>query len=371
MASEMIVDIRKSFDGRFMLDVQLSMPLSPPIVLILFGPSGSGKTSILRCLGGLEWPDLGLIKVGDEVWFDSNADRRLGPQRRQLGYMFQDYALFPTHSVAGNIAFGLSSLPSAERQACVDAAIALLQLQGLEHVKPSRLSGGQQQRVALARAIARRPRLLLLDEPLSALDAPTRTTLRGELRGLLRQLGIPSIAVTHDWEEALALGDRMAVIKDGRVLQTGTPQEIFNLPKNLDVAKIVGMETVIPGRIAGSDEGLVVVEAGGAKLVAFTSEMPGSDEVFVCIRAEDVVLEPIGSGTTSARNRLVGAIRGVTATGALVQVDIDCGFPLSALVTRAAVEDLHLAVGARIVAAIKAGAVHLVPHPGGPPSQVT
>jgi len=212
---------------------------------------------------------------------------------------------------------------------------------------------------------------LLLDEPLSALDLPTRTKLRGELRGLLRHLAIPSIAVTHDWEEALILGDRMAVIKDGRVLQTGTPQEIFNLPKNLDVAKIVGMETVIPGRIVGTDEGLTIVEAGGAKLVALTSEMPGSDEVFVCIRAEDVVLEPVGSGTTSARNRLVGSIRGVTTTGALVRVDIDCGFPLSALVTRAAVEDLHLAVGTRIVAAIKAGAVHVVPHPGGPPSTPT
>ncbi|HEX3203581.1 MAG TPA: ABC transporter ATP-binding protein [Nitrospiraceae bacterium] len=374
MAEEMIVDIRKSFGSRFVLDVQFTLALSPPTVLILFGPSGSGKTSILRCLAGLDWPDFGLIKVGEDVWFDSNAARRFGPQRRELGYMFQDYALFPTHSVAGNIGFGLRSLPSAERHTRVNAAIALLQLHGLEDVKPSRLSGGQQQRVALARAIVRRPRLLLLDEPLSALDLPTRTQLRGELRGLLRHLAIPSIAVTHDWEEALALGDRMAVIKDGRVLQTGTPQEIFNLPKNLDVAKIVGMETVIPGRIAGTDEGLTIVEAGGAKVIALTPEAPGSDEVFVCIRAEDVVLEPIGSGTTSARNRLVGTILGVTSTGALVRVDVDCGFPLSALVTRAAVEDLHLAVGTRIVAAIKAGAVHIVPHPTGtrstPPASI-
>lgn len=295
------------------------------------------------------------------MWFDSSTGASVAPQHRHIGYMFQDYALFPNHTVVGNIAFALHGLPRADRQARIDGVVELLQLNGLEHAKPSKLSGGQQQRVALARALVRHPRLLLLDEPLSALDAPTRLALRSELRRVLRRSAIPTVLVTHDWEEALALGDRMVVVQDGRVLQIGTPQEVFNLPRNVEVAKIVGMEMVIPGKIAGSSEGLVIVEAGGVKMTALAPAMTTTD-VFVCIRAEDVVLEPVGSGTTSARNRLVGTVRALTPMGALVRVDVDCGFALSAIVTRAAQEDLHLAVGASVIAVLKAGAVHLVPR---------
>jgi molybdate transport system ATP-binding protein len=278
--------------------------------------------------------------------------------------MFQDYALFPTHTVSGNIAYGLGSLSAVEQKRRVADVIALLGLQGMEEMKPPQLSGGQQQRVALARAVARHPSLLLLDEPLSALDLPTRTKLRGELRELLRRLAIPSVVVTHDWEEALALGDQMVVLNKGQVLQQGTPQEIFNLPKDVEVAKIVGMETVIAGRIAHSAEGLVTVEANGVKLLAVSQEAVGSD-VFVCIRAEDVVLEPVGSGTTSARNHVPAIVQDIMSMGALVRVDLQSGFPLSAIVTRSALDDLHLTRGVKVVAAIKAGAVHLIPRPSG------
>jgi molybdate transport system ATP-binding protein len=360
MAAEMIVEVQKTLGERFVLDVKFRMALNPAAVLILFGPSGSGKTTLLRCLAGLESPESGRIIFSGHTWFDTASKQSVEPQRRQVGYTFQEYALFPTHTVSGNIGYGLGALSAAERTRRVDDVIHLLQLEGMEDIKPSRLSGGQQQRVALARAIARQPSLLLLDEPLSALDVPTRVTLRGELRDLLRRLAIPSIVVTHDWEEALALGDEMVVLKDGKVLQQGTPQHIFNLPKDVEVAKIVGMETVVPGRIAHVADGLVTVEANGVKLLAVSQEAVGSD-VFVCIRAEDVVLEPVGTGATSARNHVFAVVQDVISMGALVRVDLESGFPLSAIVTRSALEDLHLAPGVKVVAAIKAGAVHLIP----------
>ena len=361
MAAEMTVDISKSYSSGFTVRARLTITLGPATVLILFGPSGSGKTTLLRCLAGLERPDAGRIRFVSRTWFDTEQAIDVLPQERAVGYMSQDYSLFPTYSVAGNIGFGLGRVTADERHRRIAESLALLKLQGLEQLKPRQLSGGQQQRVALARAIARRPQVLLLDEPLSALDTPTRTHLRGELRALLKQLAVPSVVVTHDWAEALALGDQMAVIGDGRVLQVGTPQEVFNRPNGEEVARIVGIETALEGRVIGSSDGLVTVDVRGTKLVALGTDVVGPD-VFVCIRAEDVVLEPVGAGVTSARNHLVGEVREVQSLGALVRVTIQCGFSLSAVVTRAAVEDLRLSPGAPVTASMKAGAVHLVPR---------
>ncbi len=361
MAAEISVDIAKTFPGRLALRAAFSLACEPPAVLVLFGPSGSGKTTVLRCLAGLERPEQGTIRFGGETWADAAAGVMLPPQQRRIGYMAQDYALFPTYSVAGNIAYGLGDIPADRRARLVHDALALLQLQGTEHLRPAQLSGGQQQRVALARALARQPRLLLLDEPLSALDIPTRAKLRGELRALLKQAAIPTVVVTHDWEEALALGDRMVVIDKGQVLQTGRPQEVFNRPATAEVARIVGMETVVEGRVCGEEGGLVSVDVGGMLLHALAADGIGAD-VLVCIRAEDVVVERGEPAATSARNRLVGRVHDVQSLGALVKVVLDCGFPLAALVTRSAVEDLGLAPGMPATASIKAGAVHLIPH---------
>jgi len=359
----MMVDISKSFPGRLTVNVSFQMPLEPPTVQILFGPSGAGKTTVLRCLAGLEQPERGLIKFQETTWLDTEAGVRWSPQHRALGYMPQDYALFPTYSVAGNIAYGLGALTSDERRRRVAEVLALLQMQGTEEFRPAQLSGGQQQRLALARTIARHPRLLLLDEPLSALDAPTRASLRGELRDLLKRLRIPSVVVTHDWAEALALGDQMVVMDRGLVLQIGSPQEVFSRPKNADVARVVGVETVVQGRIVESAKDLAVVAIDGTRLIALATEDVGRD-VFVCIRAEDVVLESAEAGAISARNRLTGTVMEISPMGALVRVRVDCGFHLSALVTRVAIEELGLAPGASVVAAVKAGAVHLVPRQG-------
>ena len=365
MASEIVVDIEKRLSASFALQTRFLFEMASSHVLILFGPSGSGKTTVLRCVAGLDQPDRGLIRFGDVCWYDSVKGEAVPPQRREVGFMFQDYALFPRHTVAENIAYGLTGMNAAGQTQRVAEVMQLFRLQGLEGVRPAHLSGGQQQRVALARAVARRPRLLLLDEPLSALDAPIRSKLRVELRGLLRRLGIPSIVVTHDWDEALTLGDQMAVINAGRILQVGTPQEVFSRPIDADVARIVGMETIVQGTVVRQAEGLTTVDVDQVTLHALSDEESGEEmtiDVFVCIRAEDVILEPSESGATSARNRLVGVIRALSPMGALVRVEIDCGFLLTALVTRSASEDLQLAPDAPIIAAIKARAVHLVPH---------
>ncbi|MDR4479895.1 MAG: ABC transporter ATP-binding protein [Nitrospira sp.] len=359
MAAEIDIHIRKTFPGRAPIQAKIRYPIEASTVLILFGPSGSGKTTILRCLAGLEWPEEGNIQFVSRVWLDTHAGIQVPPQHRHVGYMPQDYALFPTHTVAGNIAYGLGHLSGADRKKRVDEMLELFQLHGLEAAKPRELSGGQQQRVALARAVAPRPLLLLLDEPLSALDAPTRLHLRDELRSLLQELALPSIIVTHDWTEALTLGDVMAVINAGEVLQVGAPIEVFSRPQDAAVARIVGIETVVKGRVVGSAGGMMQVSVNGTTLMAVEGEAAGPD-VFVCIRSEDVVLERGQAPASSARNHLAGTVTMITRLGALARVTIECGFPLVATVTQSAVEEFGLVSGVSVVAAIKAGAVHLV-----------
>ena len=363
MAAEIDIHIVKTFPNRATIRAKIRYTVEASTVLILFGPSGSGKTTILRSIAGLEWPEEGTIKFVSRAWLDTASGIRVAPQGRHIGYMPQDYALFPTYTVAGNIAYGLGQLSSHDRRKRVDEMLDLFQLRDLGMAKPRELSGGQQQRVALARAVAPRPLLLLLDEPLSALDAPTRVHLRDELRGLLKQLALPSIIVTHDWVEALTLGDVMAVISAGDVLQVGTPIEVFSRPQNADVAHVVGVETVVKGRVVGAGDGMLRVSVNGMTLTAVEAESAGPD-VFVCIRAEDVVLERGQAATSSARNHLSGTVNTVTALGALARVTIDCGFPLVAMVTRSAVEEFGLVSGLPVVAAIKAGAVHLVSRQG-------
>lgn len=359
MAPEIALDFRKRFPNGVTVEARLQVPLSPPLVMILFGPSGSGKSTILRCMAGLEWPDEGNIRFDDERWVDVREGIACPPQRRRLGYMSQDYALFPHRTVSENLEFGLGDVPKADRPQRIAEALRLLRIEDVAGRRPGQLSGGQQQRVALARAIVRRPRLLLLDEPLSALDAPVRARLCGELRGLLKTLAIPAIVVTHDWAEALALGDTMAVINHGRVVQQGSPQAVFSRPVDQEVARVVGVDTVVPGQLVEEAGGLMTVEVAGRRLTAVAVEGLGAD-VFVCIRAEDVILEPVGPGMTSARNHLAGVVSHVQSVGALARVQVDCGFPLLAMVTRSALLELGLQPGTAVRAAFKANAVHLV-----------
>jgi len=330
-------------------------------VTVLFGESGSGKTTILRCVAGLEQPDAGTIRFQQEVWYDEATRTLLPPRRRGVGLLPQDYALFPHLTVARNVGYGLQAIPRPERHQRVRETLSLLGLQQLAGRLPHELSGGQQQRVALARAVARRPRLLLLDEPLSALDAPTRQRLRGELRQWLEQLAIPTLLVTHDRTEALALGSSIVVLNEGRIEQTGPILEVFNHPANLAVATIAGVETVVPGRVCERNGGLVTVEVGSKKLLALAEELPlDTRTVHVCIRAEDVILTRGQDPSSSARNRLHGKVLSVDPQLPMTRVALDCGFELKAMITRQALEELAIRPGTEVVASVKAPHVHLI-----------
>jgi molybdate transport system ATP-binding protein len=366
-------EVVRRFPGGPTISARAAWPLEGALVTVLFGPSGSGKTTVLRALAGLDRPDAGVIRFGGETWFDAARGVCRPPQARGVGLLFQEYALFPHLSVRANVGYGLHRLPAGERAARVTELSERFDLAGLLDRRPAQLSGGQRQRVALARALAPRPRLLLLDEPLSALDAPTREALRGELRHLLEQAGVPAIVVTHDRVEALALGDRLAVLAGGAVRQVGPVHEVFSEPADVEVARVVGTENVFPARLARRQDGLVVVRAGGAaggdgagaELVAVD---PGGveDEAYACIRAEDVVLEPVheaeGGHGTSAQNRLAGTIAARRDEGPLVRLTVDCGVRLVALVTRASADRLGFAPGARVWAVLKAPSVRLVPR---------
>jgi molybdate transport system ATP-binding protein len=359
MAAALVAAFLKRYAAGAVIAPELRIEAGDDSVTVLFGPSGSGKTTTLRCLAGLERPEAGRIEADGRTWFDAEAGISLPPQARRAGLLFQETALFPHLSVADNVAFGLRALPAAERASRLASALARAGLSGLEDRRPGELSGGQKQRVALARVLAPEPSLLLLDEPLSALDGPAREELRGELRRLLRGLAVPALIVTHDRLEALALGNRLAVLVAGRVRQVGSIEEVFSRPADVEVARVVGTETVVPARVLEKRDGLLLVEAGRARLLALD---PGDlrGEVFACIRAEDVLLERGTVGQVSARNRLAGRISEVTPQGPMVRVRLECGFSLTALVTRQAREELALAEGEPATAIVKSPAVHLV-----------
>jgi molybdate transport system ATP-binding protein len=232
-------DFERRFDKGPAIQVTLQRPVASFSVTALIGPSGCGKTTVLRCLAGLDLPWSGHIAFGDEVWFDGPGRIFERPQKRGIGYLFQEYALFPHLTVFDNIAFGLAQIGKGAARRRIADLVSVLQLTGLETRYPHELSGGQQQRVALARTVAPRPRLLLLDEPLSALDTPTRSELRQELRRVLAEWSIPTIVVTHDPTEVVALADEVIVLLEGRVRQHGTVDQVFSRPVDPDVARIV------------------------------------------------------------------------------------------------------------------------------------
>jgi molybdate transport system ATP-binding protein len=332
-----------------------------PSVTVLFGPSGAGKTTLLRCIAGLEELTEGRIVFKGQVWADVAHHRHLPTQKRPIGYLFQDYALFPNLNVRDNIGFGLHHLAISERNDQIQRTAASLQVNELLDRMPNELSGGQQQRVALARVLVREPELLLLDEPISALDGVARDHVRSELSRLLRRLQIPAILVTHDWVDALSLGDRLLVMNGGVVLQEGTPQEVFAKPRLAEVASAVGMENLVVGRVKERIADVLALEVGSAEIFAVDPK-DGHAEYFVCIRGENITLETGRAGLSSARNHQQGRVVEVSPAGSLLKVVVDIGFEIVALVTRQAVSDMGLANGTEVFVAFKASAVHLIPR---------
>jgi molybdate transport system ATP-binding protein len=359
--------LRARFTKRFpalTIRAELELPADGFQVTVLFGPSGCGKTTVLRVLAGLERPEEGDVALGDTLWLDVGRRVCRTPQERGIGYQPQEYALFPHMRVDANIAYGLTGLPGLERRTRVTEALAMMGLIGLEGRYPHQLSGGQRQRVALARAVVLRPKLLLLDEPLAALDPGTREEVRSELQRHLAAIGRPVVLVTHDRTEALALADHVVVMADGRVLQAGAPQEVFSCPAGPAVARIMGVETVAYGQVREVADGLARIDLAGVDLLAVaTGACRAGARVGVGIRGEDVVLQRDAGGSTSVRNRFPGVVRAVSFEGPLVRVEVDCGIRLTALVTRPASRELALAPGVPVVALVKAPAIHVMARP--------
>ena len=357
-------DFTRRFANGPVIKAAFALSTETPGVTVLFGPSGSGKTTVLRCLAGLDEPDEGFIRMNGEAWYDKASGLHLPPRKRALGFVFQDGALFPHLSAAGNLAYPLTGIPRVERQRRIQEMAELLGLSGLEHRRPGELSGGQRQRVALGRALIRRPRLVLLDEPLTALDRPARDALRNDLRRVFHELAIPVLLVTHDRDEAILLGDRMLMMQDGEIQQDGPPAEVFTRPRTPALAEALGIGTVVKARVLGSEGGLVRLLAGTAELLAPCDE-PLGEWVHACIRGEGVAVEKDDDAhahaDASPRNRLRATITGMERIGPLVRLHLDCGFPLEALVTTWACEDLALKESDNVLAMIKATAIHLIP----------
>ena len=307
-----------------------SFALDPGTFFTLLGPSGCGKTTTLRCIAGLETPDLGVISVEGRPLFDAEARVNVPVERRAVGMVFQSYAIWPHMTVAENVAFPLTVAKNrrytrAETEDGVKRALAVVDLAGFQQRSATRLSGGQQQRVALARAIVHEPRLLLLDEPLSNLDAQLRDEMRGELKRLQSKIGITTVYVTHDQSEALALSDSIAVIDQGRITQIGSPHDIYFRPINPFVARFVGATNLLPGRLIGGANGRGQVEVLGGRQIQCTMPQAIEDPsaVSVSIRPESIQLvRPEARATAPQGNCLPGRVSGVTFLGAASRVDV-------------------------------------------------
>ena len=311
----------------------------------LVGPSGAGKTTVLRLIAGLVRPDRGRVSLGNAVWFDGETRLDLPPERRSVGFVFQHYALFPHLSVAENVAFGGRNR--------APELVARFGIAHLARAKPANLSGGERQRVALARALARDPGVLLLDEPLAALDAQTRASVRSELRTLLRELEIPTVLVTHDFEDAAALAARVGVLDRGRLLQTGRPSELVAAPANRFVAEFAG-GNVLLGEARRLADGLTQVVLGGGQVVYSTDGAAGP--AGVVIYPWDVSLAP-AVPSDSTLNHLEGRVRSIVPIGSRVRVSVG---PLVAEITAASLERLGLHEGDVAVASFKATGTRLV-----------
>ena len=285
--------------GRLELEVEVAV--EPGDCLAIAGPSGAGKTSVLRVAAGLLRPAHGRVRANGETWLDTERAVNLPPDRRRCGYVFQDYALFPHLSAWQNVAYGLRGRPRRERRS---RALELLDRFGLgdrAEDRPRTLSGGERQRVAVARALARRPDVLLLDEPLSALDARTRAGAARELAAVLRETEAPALLVTHDFSEAAQLGDRVGIVDSGRVVQQGTPSELAAAPRSAFVADFTGA-VVLTGTAREGPDGLTQVDldGGGAVLSADVARGP----VALSVYPWEIAIEPAGlEGHGSARNR--------------------------------------------------------------------
>jgi molybdate transport system ATP-binding protein len=359
---KLMLQLRKRFAnaGRdFTLDVGFTLA---PGVTIIFGPSGAGKTTLLDCIAGLTKPDSGKIAVGDRILFDRETS--LPAQSRTIGYVFQDLALFPHLTVGDNVEYGLSRVDRSERRKRSDAILESFRISHLRERKPAEVSGGERQRVALARALVTDPRVLLLDEPMAALDAATKSKIIDDLRAWNTIHGIPILYVTHNREEVFALGDRVLVLENGRIVADGTPHGVMAAPRRESLAQLIGFENIFHAvviaihekrgtmrcRIADHDveleTPLVRAEVGSTLLIG--------------IRAGDILLATVEPAGLSARNIIPGRVLSVVQCDVIVVVRVNCGVEMEVHLTLAARDSLELQPGREVWLIVKTHSCHLM-----------
>jgi molybdopterin-binding protein len=336
--------------GEFVLN-DVSLSIEEGEYFIILGPTGAGKTVLLESIAGL-YP----IKSG-QIWLRGKEVTRVEPEKRKISIVYQDHVLFPHLSVRDNIVFGLRMHKTRADEVAnkINWVAELLGIPHLLHRRPDTLSGGEKQKVALGRAIITRPELLLVDEPLSALDPETRENVQQELRRLHKALGITLLHVTHDFEEAISLGNRIAVIGEGRLMQVGTPEEVFRHPNSEFVARFAMTRNIFVGRAERKPGGDTIFRVDGTEFIIATDAY-GTHHA--SIRPEDILLsgEPIRS---SARNCFPGTITKVVDRGSTLYVTVDIPPELSCLVTRHSFEEMELHQGKKVFLTFKASAVHL------------
>ena len=349
MTSQPLIEIRNVSItlGEFAVH-EASVAVERGEYFVLLGPTGAGKTVLLECLAGLYRPDRGDVFVAGERVND------IPPERRGLGYLPQDYALFPHLDVAKNVGFGmrLRKKPAAEIARRVKELAELLGITHLLHRSPVRLSGGERQRVALARALAIEPKVLLLDEPLSALDEQTREGLCVELRRVHQELGTTTVHVSHNFEETLMVADKIGILNQGRVEQIGTPEEVFRRPNSEFVARFVRSENILRGRATRNRGGLGIAVGE----LEFRAVEGPEGEVCLTVRPEEVALTTAGNGQP---NLVRGRVVRVVDRGALIRVDVEAGVTLVALLARRAFYESGLAVGSEVSAHFDPAAAHV------------
>ena len=343
-------------ESRLVLDVPV-LDVHEREVLAVIGPNGAGKSTLLQMMAGLLKPQHGSLYYRGQIVATSALS-----YRRRIALVLQEPLLLNS-SVLANVTIGLRFRRLTRHEASQRAMRALERLGVAALAKrPARtLSGGEAQRVSLARALVLEPDVLLLDEPFGALDAPTRASLMDDLRSLLDKSQTTTLFVTHDRDEALALGDRIAVLLDGRIRQLDAPERVFSAPADEAVATFVGVETILAGQIAGFADGLAAVQIGEQMLEVPVEGQIG-DGVLVCLRPEDVTLTPgeVPLMPSSARNRFRGRVSRVVPQGRMFHVTVDCGFPVVAMITPRSVQGLGLVEGREVVAAFKATAAHVI-----------
>ncbi len=343
--------------GALRLELDLDVPAGR--CLAIAGPSGAGKSSALRVAAGLLRPAAGRVTSGEEVWLDTarGIDRR--PEERRCGYVFQDYALFPYQRAWQNVAYALRDRPRSTREDEARSWLTRFGLEELADARPATLSGGERQRVALARALARRPDVLLLDEPLSALDTRTRAAAARQLAEVLRASDVPAVLVTHDFAEAAVLGDAVAILDGGRVVQQGTASELAARPATAFVADFTGA-VVLRGIASPEADGTTVVILAGGDCVRSTDAASGP--VAATVFPWEVTIEPAGeTAPRSTQNRIEARVLSITTIGGRVRLGLAGPEPLIAEVSTTAVEHLDLRPGVLVAATWKAAATRLVP----------